>query len=508
MIALARLDGRGRRSAAGALLHTVAAHSTVMFAAMVLARLMKLAFHLIVSRSAGVAGYGAYTLGFNLLAFIQNFALAGADQTLVRFIPAYQARGERRAMAGLVLGAWAVGTIGSLVVGGLLFWRSDQLAVSAFHAPVMGGVLRIFAIALTFFSWIVLGAATAQAFMKPRISALIQDIVFPAAALAALLAFGGPGRGLWPALFAFLCAAMLAGLLGAAFAARQTRATSPAYEFRVSDWSRFAAAMTVIEASAFVFTGLSPLVVALFAGVREAGLYNAALALVSQSSVLFAGIAVVVPATMAGLFARGATTEAGAVLRAVTRWLALLAQPFFIALIALGSPLLGFFGPDFRAGAPFLVALAVGAAVTTVTVFTGYALVSAGRQTVDMLNHVGLLLVALAGYPVAAAMGGVMGVAIFSAVLNVAFSALKTVQVRWLLGISLWDEHLFQVLVLGAVTLGLYLGGSALGLTASIVGQVAWLAVCLGVYLVAALTALCPEDRQLLRAVRDRVAGR
>lgn len=516
MIAVARTGpAEGSRPHRG-VLHTVAANSVITVAAIVLARLMKLAFHVVLSRSAGVAGYGAYTLGFNLVGFVQNFALAGADQTLVRFIPAYRVRADGRASAGLLLTAWTVGTIGSVVVAILLFWQSPWLAIHAFHAPVMAGVLRVFAIALPFFSWIVLGAATAQAFMKPRISALIQDIAFPAAALALLLALGGTRHGLWPALMAFLGACVLAGCLGLIFALSPSPLGSDippqprgeGFAFHVSDWSRFMGAMTVIEISAFVFTGLSPLAVAWFVGVRDAGLYNAALALVAQSGALYAGIAVVVPPTMAGLFARGATLEAGTVLRAATRWLALLAQPFFLTLIALGSLLLGLFGNDFRAGAPLLAILAAGAAVTTITVFTGYALVSAGRQTVDMFNHVGLLAVALAGYPVAAALGGVAGIAVFTAALNVAFSALKTIQVRCLLEISIWDAHLFRVLFLGGVTFGLFAAGGWLGLTATTAGRVAWLATCLAFYLAGALRGLCAEDKDLIGAAIERVTGR
>ncbi len=507
MITLARPGGREHVQEHGARLRVVASSSAFTLGATLTARLMKLAFHVVLSRAAGPAGYGAYTLGFNLVAFAQNFAVAGLDQALVRFIPAYRARRVQGPIAGLLLTAWAVGTLGSVLVGGLLFTSSDQVAISAFHSPPMAGVLRLFAVALTFFTWIALGAATAQAFMKPRLSVLIQDLVFPGAALAILLVVGRVTPGLWAALVAFLGAAILAGCLGVAFAVRQLRAAGPA-DFRIGDWSRFAVAMTVIEASAFVFTGLSPMMVALFAGVRQAGLYSAALALTAQGSILYAGIAVVVPPTMADLFARGAVSEAGALLRAVTRWLALLSQPFFIALIALGSVFLGVFGPDFRGAMTLLLVLAGGAAVTTVTVFTGYALVCAGRQTVDMWNHIGLLVVALAGYPVAAALGGVLGVAIFTVVLNVLFSAVKTIQVRWLLGISLWDRHLGRVLALGAATLALYLAGSWIGATTTMSGRVAWLAVCLGVYLAATLGSLSAEDRQLLGAVRILVRGR
>ena len=504
MITIARSGGREQVERHGARLRAVASSSAFALGATLTARLMKLAFHVVLSRAAGPAGYGAYTLGFNLVAFMQNFAVVGLDQALVRFVPAYRARRVDGPAAGLLLTTWAVGTIASVLVGGLLFLWSDQLATSAFRSPALGAVLRIFAVALTFFTWIVLGAATAQAFMKPRLSVLIQDLVFPAAALAILLVVGRASPGLWAALVAFLGAAILAGSLGVVFAARQLRRAGR-WEFRLADRSRFAGAMTVIEASAFVFTGLSPLAVAFFAGVRQAGLYSAALALVSQSSVLYAGIAVVAPPTMADLFARGAVGEAAVLLRAVTRWLALLSQPFFIALVAMGSLLLGVFGPDFRAAMPLLLVLAAGGAVTTVTVFTGYALVCAGRQTIDMWNHIGLLVVALVGYPIAAALGGVLGVAIFTAGLNLLSSTVKTIEVRWLLGISIWDWHLGWVLVLGAGTLGLYIAGSWVGVITTMPGRVAWLAVCLSGYLVAAIASLSAEDRQLFDAVRSRV---
>ena len=144
---------------------------------------------------------------------------------------------------------------------------------------------------------------------------------------------------------------------------------------------------------------------------------------------------------------------------------------------------------------------------SVVTVFSGYALVVGGQQTLDMVNHVGVCAAAVVLYPAAGRLAGVEGVAAVTSLLGAALGVLKVVQVDRCLGVRMWDRELLRTAILGLALAGACAAAWALGLTAHGWGRIACaaagLALCAGL-LPAALTA---EDRSLLAAVSRRLRG-
>ena len=487
----------------------LASNSALAFSTNLMARVLKLVFHLIVSRSLGPAGYGVYTLGFNVVSVAQNLATFELDQALIRFLPVYRSKGQGELTQGLLRCAWAFTTFGSIAVGFGLFAMSEYVARTVFHLALLAPAFKVFAISLPFFSWLVVGSATAQAFGDVKSSIFLQDIVFPISALLALAILLWLGVGLLSAPLAFLCGCSAAGLLGVVTALAKGRSdprVGPRYRLR--EWTNFSLQMVVVGASAMVFTGLSPLAVALFSGVRSVGIYSAALALTSQSGLLFAGITIVLPAMLARAFGDGNLAEATILLRAAGRWLAFLANPLFIVLVAMAGPLLGLFGPSFGDGVPALRVLACGSYVTTVTVFSGYALVAAGRQQLDMYDHVSVLIAAAIAYPIASHQFGMLGVAAVASGLNIGISSAKVIQVHTVLRVRQVDFGLLRLVVTGVLSLGLYF--AVVGSTGMFTfrNQLSWLFICLALYLAAALPQLSVEDRRLARTVINRILGK
>ncbi len=500
-----QLDSTASEQAKQDALERFAGRSLLAFTTNAAGRLMKFGFHLVVSRSVGLVGYGAYTLGYNLLVFIQNFTLVELDQALIRFVPAYRALGSHGSMRGILRTAWTFCTAISLVIGTALFFSSDLIGSRLFHSSLVAQALRGFAPALPFFTWVALGSATAQAFRAVGQSVLIQDLVFPAAMLALVLPLTAMHLGLQAPLLAFSGGAAIAGLVGLVFASRRLAGPPPARQaYRIKEWSTFGAQMMVIGGAALVFTSISPVALAIFGDVRQVGIYNAALMLVLQTSVLFSGMAVVLPAMLAELFSRGALPAAEALLQAAARWLALLAIPVFLCLITMAPCVLALFGPGFEAGTPLVVALALGNLVTTVTVFNGYALVNAGRQQIDMLDHLGLAAAAVVSYPIAAHAFGPMGVAVVTGALNVGINLVKTLQVRCLLHIRPWDAGQGRILAAGAAAGAGWLVAARAGLTATGGGHVLVLSACILIYTALVVPGLADGDRALAQLLLGR----
>jgi O-antigen/teichoic acid export membrane protein len=439
-------------------------------------------------------------VGINVVYLLENLTVMGLDQVLVRFVPAYRAQGQARLESGLLKVAWIVPTVCSIGIGALLYSLSDPIALNAFHNEGMVPVLRLMAISLVFFTWVAIGASSAQATGSPLRSFLIQDVVFPVAGLTILVGLTLVRAGMLAPQYAFLGSCVIGGCLALGVAVPRKHWLPPS-EFEPGRWVSFGGQMLAIETGAFVFTNMSPTVLAIFDGVSQAGLYNVALALALQGSVLFAGMQQVLPAILAALFADQRFSEAETLLKSAVRWLALLGQPFYIALIFMGPYLLGAFGSAFRQGEPLLVAVAIGQLVATVTVFNGYALVMSGHQRIDVANHVGIVVLALVVYPVTASHFGAMGVAIATGSLSALMATAKTIEVWLLLGVRTWDKRLLRVLTLGVVAGFVCWVAHQGSIDSSFLGAGAALLFAMLLYGSMALLTLDAEDRRIPRLV-------
>jgi O-antigen/teichoic acid export membrane protein len=430
-------------------------------------------------------------------------AVAGFDQTLVRFLPVYRSRNDRDGRQSLILTAWGFTTLASVILGAIVFLSSEYIGRSLFHSTEVGSSLGTFAVFLVPYTWVVMSTFSAQGQQRAIRSLLIQDVLFPVSSLislAALVTWARPTYG--PAL-AFGFGTLATGLVGVSFVRRDLLARSLPQLARIREWFSFGGQVMIIEFAAFAFTGVSSLAVGIFVGVREAGIYAASQSVVTQAAAVASGLAAVLPARMAALFSDEATTEVGHLLRATTRWLARITVPGLLALAALSTEALSVFGPEFRRGSAVLAILALGNVMTMVFLFSGYALVAAGRQRVDMVNHLVLAIVGFVAYPISARLGGVIGVALTTSMLSTSLTVVKVAQVRSLLGITMWDRELGVIFGIAGLSSVAYVLLRSVAAGAGAYGYLTLLACCALTYSVGVIATMGVEDRTaLLHLVR------
>lgn len=469
-------------------------------------RVVKLGLHLLISRSFGPLGYGAYATGFSVAAFAQNLPGAGLDQTLIRFVPTYAAQRDERAARAVITLAWGFTSVAGVIVSLAIVLLAGQLASVVFHDASIAGDLRIFGASLIFFDWIVIGSATAQALHRPVLASVLQDVAPPAIGLAslALLLFVASSPAAPAASFLISSAAVgTAAFAGAARLFRLGWRALPSGYIRA--WIGYSLWMALIEAAIYALSGLTTLSVAVFRGVHDAGIFAAAAAIVAQSSLLWAGLILVLPPMLADVLARDDRHTAERLVRASMRWLAIAGVPFFLLVVVYGRQLLKVFGAGFEPGYPALVALAVGGFVVAVTFLSSFVLVIAGRQRVDAVNCLGACAAALVLYPLGARTGGMLGVALMSSLVGAGLAAARLIEADRLLRIRLWDWSLVRVAVSGAALIVLFALGPLLGFAGGGFARLLWAGVCLLGYAVLSLRLLSAEDRALIGDFRARL---
>jgi O-antigen/teichoic acid export membrane protein len=483
------------------------ANSAVGLASASSGRVLKLAFQLVVSHSLGAAGYGAFAVAYSVVVILENFTVLGLDQTLVRFIPGLIAVGRPAETAGLLKKIWLITTVASLAVGSSLYLGAGLAADLIYHQGSAAGILKLFAMALPFYSWFVLVAATMQAFHRPLASMLLSDFVYPGITLLALVVLLGSGARDLAAGQAFLVGMAAAASIGFGFFV-VAKLKSPSRHGTAEPalpWRSFAAQMTLIQTSDAALVGFAPIIVGAFVGLSQAGIYNAASLIVLQTTIFYTAMVSVLPPLLARAFATGDRQRAADLLGSATRWLTMLAIPTTLLIVSNGRLVLRFFGADFEHGETFLIILGAGAVAMTATSFLGYALAIAGEQRVDLWNHVGVLALAGVGYPLAGLLWGATGVAFAVVTLQVTLASLRYLQVRKRLQIDVLDGHLARVVCIGvAVSMAFLFLNRILDIQPR--GSLMLSLFCLSAYAVAVGMTLSREDRDQVRMVVTRIS--
>ncbi len=386
---------------------TIARGAAGTFGLRIITSVLLLAISLLLSRTLGAAGYGAYAYAIGWMQFLVVLSLLGLERLTVRQVAACRAQGKWATLRGLL----RFSTV-AVLAASLLFALLLVAWITLYHgleAPLRRAL------------WFALPMLPAFALLRLRASAVLglervaraqvpETLVQPglflaAAALSALLL----GRRFNPDLAVLLMVgATLAGALWAMGLLRrylpgEVRTVAPAYETRV--WMASIPPLVFIGVMQATNARIDLLMLGAMRSASEAGVYtvaNRGATLINY--VLFAMNAAVAPA-VAAMHARGERERLQRVLTRAARWTFLLSLPLAAALIFFRVPFLGLFGPEFVRGGPVLVILAcahltvaVFGSVTPLLIMTGLERVAARAFAAGAVVNVTLNLVLIPRY--------------------------------------------------------------------------------------------------------------
>ena len=327
----------------------------------------------VLARVLGVDAYGVYLTALSWLTIGQIFGKFELDTTAVRFVGSYSGAGEWGLLRGflstgrsvVLTACTSLGLLGAVAV----FLMSD--VISAKHPGLRDSLLVVCAM-LPVMGWLLFECAVLQGFQKYAYSQLPQNLIRPLGFAALVLVFGlQPGVTFTPSL------ALLLNMAGAIVALvvtvrwrkrmrpEQLRKAPRAFDKKT--WQRTALPLYAISVSQGVLSQQADiLVVGMFLGVADAGIYGAASTLTLPLIMAATAITFVAQPMIAELYATAARERLQSLIRAVT-WLTIaVVLPIGLVLTLAGSVLLGFFGPEFATGHAVLVVLTLSQLVVAI----------------------------------------------------------------------------------------------------------------------------------------------
>jgi O-antigen/teichoic acid export membrane protein len=337
--------------------------SIAAFAVFVVGAVLTYVAQLVTARIIGPDSYGVYAYVLAWVTLLGYFSTLGFHVSLLRFVPAYQAKEQWALVRGVIQYSQrgAAGTAISVVLIGVC-------VIVALHGSMRPELAHAFFLGLATVPLLALylvGASVVRAF-GGVVAALAPERIVRDSLLLATVAVAfwsnlwGPDATL--AMAAMLLGSLvMLGLIGLSLRRLRPAAVNlakPAYA--AADWWRPTLPLTVLMVADNVMSRSGVIALGLTGNTREAGIFAVAFSMTILTALPRMAVATTFAPTVSALFAH--KDQAGLqLLSAKAASLSLLGTACAaIPLLLLAQPFLEWFGPDFVAGVPIVTILVLG----------------------------------------------------------------------------------------------------------------------------------------------------
>jgi O-antigen/teichoic acid export membrane protein len=491
-------DARGRALAA------VIRGASVALLGSVLGGGLGFVFPVVMARVLPQSSFGLLVLALNLLVAAAALGTIGADFAAIRGVAAAGDAGAKRgAMRTPILLVLALDT----AVAVALALLAGPLARHVFGQPSFVWPLRALAVVLPLtvlaqmFSASLSGLERASGELARKVVEQAGRVALAPLAVAAGLGVAGAILGM--AVAAAAASAAVAWLLLRALPRGGTTRPVPVRGVVTLAWPQ-----TIANGAAQLWQLANIVILGQYTSARVVALYGAALALARLPALVYNSFSFRFSPAIARLWTAGAHEELGDLLQSVTRWVSMVALPFYAIAVAVPGPLLLVYGGRYRSGALALALISLGSLANSLAGPVEWTLIMTGRVKLEMAANVGAALPLLGVAFWLIPRYGLTGAAITSLLYAAGINTAKTVFVARALHLHAFSPPLLR-------PLGAAAGAGALaavaehagGIGVTLPGTLALAAIVIAVYVaaLALLGGMSREDRSALAlAVRGR----
>ena len=343
----------------------------------------------LLTHSLGASLYGIYSFGKTLSSIAATITNLGTDQSIVRFIPAYE---DDRPAQNRVIGlATLTSLTGSIVVGSILYVSAPILTEFTLQNPLLVTTLRLFAVVLPFMTLTGCISSVFRSLELPGyqiVSGNIGRQVFRLITIGIVVAIGATLTGV---LVAAVLAWVLAFLLAVGLFVIRTdfRPGLSGSEPGIRRFYNFSIPLTMSDVGKLLLNEIDVLMVGIFLPGSAVGIYNLSTVLSQVLNLPATGLNTIYPPIAARMYDNDEYADLEALFTQVTRWMFTLSLLPAIGLFVFSGEIMSLFGDGFGVGGTvlslFVVAWMFNAAVGPVN----YTLMMTDHQYLMMIDRWG-----------------------------------------------------------------------------------------------------------------------
>lgn len=469
-----------------------------------------LALNILLARSLGSEGFGAWTVAFSFMVLISRFGLVGSDWIVLRQGSYYQgvgdiARFRRTLHFALLLSAIALSALGVTVL--LL---SQTIATRLFHTESLAPLIRIAGVGGPLLGLRQILLSGTQAFKNLGDVAVINNIMQPAVRLLFVAVALGFASSQMSAFVGLFLSEIILSVAAAIALNRRLPVLGPTEHIQQKELIKFALPAWGSRLVETARGELFPIIVGSLAGLSVTGVFVAARRVTKAPTSINRVMNQVYIPMASDLYLQGRRQELATLTKGIGKWVFTFGFPLFLLMVLFPKEILSLFGGSFADAAPVLVLLAIGTLfligtgpVTTTLLLSGRSKLALFDYLLVIGTEVGLAFWLIPSW-------GAIGAAVAAMAAVILNNVLPLLQVWFILGFHVYRAEYWKPTVagIGAVVLAkavLILLGSTPGIasavTAGAITSVAFLVMLL-------LFGFDAADRAAIAAVIGRVKRR
>ena len=397
---------------------------------------------------------GLYYLGFTIFSILGTVAYLGLDTGILRYVAIYDGAGDRERVRGTIAGAIAMGMPFAIVLGSMVFIFAAPISVDLFSKPGLTGVMKGFAVAIPVYVLARYFNASTQGLRQMKYQVYSRDTTEQM--LKFILSAGvlGGGLGLLGVVHAYIAALVIALILSFYFLQKVEPVFSLHLKriYRQRQLASYSAPLAVSALLGIMLLWVDTLFLGHFRSADEVGIYSIAMRLSVVGSMVMVSFNTMFAPLVSDFYNRGERDRLERLLRSVTKWIAALSLPIFLALALYPQQALSVMGSQYQAGATVLIVLCMGKMFDAISGPVSFTLIMCGRPRVVLfinilafLSDVVLCLILIPRY-------GATGAALALGTTLVLFNLSSYSGVRSLLKLQPFSSGYFKVIGAAAVS--------------------------------------------------------
>lgn len=446
----------GRTETSDQLIKKAAKGGGIAFAGNIIDKGLRFPLEILLARVLGAGDYGSYCLGYGLTILAGQISMLGLPSGVVRFGALYRGAGDTKRVKGTIRAALLISTVSSVAAGGLLFAFAGPLS-ETFGMPKLADVLRVFAFSFPLYVITLMAGYAANAFQAIKHQTAVTNICRPLANVAIVSVVFLLGFRLLGAVYGFLLSSAISAVVGLYLLKRIFPDIVSELEssYEVRKLLRFSVPVLFVGVSAILLRQTDRIMLGYFKASEDLGIYSAAAVISHQAGLIMYSFGYIFCPIISDLYNREDLGSLERLFKTVTRWILSINLVLLLLLILFSKQIMGVFGSDFAAGWLVLVILSAVHLIgySTGGALVGYVLQMSGKQDIELVNAVVMLIANIALNLWLIPPYGILGAAIATGVSFAMINVARILEVYKFFRMHPFDTNYYKPFVAGMVVL-------------------------------------------------------
>ena len=350
-------------------------------------------FNILLGR-LGARAYGLYALGRSVISIVQPISFLGLDRGTVRLGSVHRGEGNSAHVKGVIRSSLGISLVSAVFFSAVLFNLAGIISDNLFNKPDLTHILQIFALILPFYRFTGVATTVAQSFRRIDYEQTVTvcQVLLNLTLVGLTFLFGYRLAG---AMYGLLMAGVLGSGVGGYFLWKTFpeigSGLRPVYE--IKRLLSISLPMALVAVAYVLLNYVDRLMLGYFRTATDVGIYNAASFLTAQMRLFINAIIPIFSPIVADLHNKGKFPEIERLYKTVTRWILIATLPLFLLFLFFPTHIIGILGAEYEAGSVVLTLLAIACLIGVSTGPCGQILLMTGKENVDVLNNVALIVV-------------------------------------------------------------------------------------------------------------------